>query len=84
MATRWGGRLYALRTHHGLARAAFASKIGLKKDALYRLEACGQQTTRGDQPTIHAIARMFDVQPVWLYAGSAAPQRMWPDWWRPQ
>lgn len=77
-----GARIFAIRKNNGLTQKAFAEKTGLSPAQVGRLER-GGQGTRTDQPSIDTIAREFGVQPVWLYAGSEAPPRMWPQWWKP-
>lgn len=75
-------RITALREHLGLERKEFSELTGLKIEQVRKLETGRQQSTRGD-PSVDQIARKCGVQPVWLYAGSNVPRRMWPDWWRP-
>jgi len=78
-----GNRLKQLREHANLTRKQFADKTGLDEHQVYRFETQGQLATKDEFPSCDAVARLFCVQPVWLYAGSMAPEKLWPDWWRP-
>ena len=75
-------RFRALRGVMAMDVKTFAEFTGLKPDQINKFESNRQFSTQND-PKLDKIARLCGVQPVWLYAGSDAPKRMWPVWWDP-
>lgn len=71
----FASRVDALRHRFGMTVQEFAEKVGGK---VTRKGALDLRDLRCDQ-----LARACGVNPVWVYAGSVAPRRFWPDWWTP-
>lgn len=75
-------RIRALREHKGMDVKSFSEFTGLTVKQVNNFEADRQFSTKGD-PGIDKVARLCEVSPVWLYAGSDVPERFWPVWWAP-
>lgn len=78
-----GRRLSQVREHVGLDYKGMAQRTGLSVRQIKNLEGGLQRTTRAEMPSCDSIARTFNVQPAWLFGGSAVPRRLWPEWWTP-
>lgn len=75
-------RLKQARARTGMSRVDFCKAAGVSESSMYRLEF-GLSHGPNSPVRLKTIADVLGVNPVWLFAGNAAPARFVPDWYKP-
>lgn len=72
-------RFTQARQHAGLSLPDAADAIGCAHSLLGRIEKGSVRDTTG-KGLVSQAAKVYGVNATWLFAGSCAPQRFWPEW----
>lgn len=75
-----GRRFLAARSHKGISRKDAAEVIDISVSQLGRIERGSVQMVN-EPGTIIRAARLYEVNQVWLYCGSAGGHRFVPEWY---
>ena len=75
-----GRRFLAARNHKGISRKDAAEIIDISVGQLGRIERGSVQMVN-EPGTIIRAAKLYEVNQVWLYCGSAGGMRFVPEWY---
>lgn len=73
-------RFREARKHCGLSQSKAADRIGISASSISKIERGGVTMVSDPMTLVHA-ASVFEVSPLWLYAGASAGMRFVPEWY---